>query len=317
MSGLWAGWWLVLWAINDYSPGRYVVHFVVPATIHLMAGLSTGDRDTIARIVATFSRSSGYARWAWSMWLVVPSAIVVSTLVAGFGKYVDLDFARVSSRIGLIVALAGPMAAIVWRRKPREGAIVGFLLFPALTTVLWLGGREVGLLTEFWLQVGFATLLLWAALLAAIAVACVAFGHRSNDSHWNTTVFSMVIVLLTVTLVAQASPPVLAPTYSIQEAARDIGRRYSTVPTIRTMSASSLFLGNSLRYREISRNETRYDLLVVFEHNLASIKFLQSSKADSLVLVYSYPLTVHPRYVVDEQSSGPASIAVYRNYRNM
>ena len=313
MSGLWAGWWLVLWAINDYSPGRYVVHFVVPATIHLMAGLSAGDRHSIARIVATFSRSSGYKRWGWAIWLVVPAAIVVSTLVAAFGKYADLDFFRVSSRIGLIVALAGLMAAGIWRGKPREGAIVGFLLLPVLATALWLGGRELGVLEEFWVHEGFAALVLWVALLFAIAVACVAFGDRSNDSNWNTTVFSVVIALLAVTLFAQASPPIFTPTYSIRDAAKDIGRRYETVPRIRTLNAASLFLGNSLRFREISRNETRYDLLVIFEHNLASTRFIQSSKAENLIRVQTYPISVHPRYVVEEQTIGPVSIAVYRN----
>ena len=55
-SGIWAGWWLLVWSANTYLPGRYQVHFVVPATIHIMAGLSLGGRDFVARIVANLDQ---------------------------------------------------------------------------------------------------------------------------------------------------------------------------------------------------------------------------------------------------------------------
>lgn len=312
MSGLWAGWWLVLWSINDYSPGRYVVHFVVPATIHLMAGLSLGGRDTVARITGSLVQSTGLARAALLTWLVFPSAVLVSTVLAGLGEYVGLELSRASARIALIVALAVLMAAAARRGGPREGVVAGFLIFPVLMTLLWLGGRELGVFNHFWTYDSGASLSLWLALAALIAAACYAMALQPRVPQWNGAVLSIVIVLVAVIFVAEGAHPVIAPTYSIRNAARQIGQQFPGTPEIRTVNASSLFLGNSLRYRELSRDDTRYDVLVIFEHNLSSRRFLQSPRAAGLVRIETYPLTIHPRYELDETKFGPANIAVYR-----
>jgi hypothetical protein len=312
MSGLWAGWWLVLWSINDYSPGRYVVHFVVPATIHIMAGLSLGGRDTIARIAGSLARSKGLTRAALLTWLVVPTAIFVATTVAGLAQYVGLDASRVSTRIAMIVALAGMIAAAASRGGPKEGTTAGFLIFPVLMVLVWLGGRELGVFDVFWNYDPGAGAARWLAVTALIAAACFSLAFRPRAPQWNSAVLLIVIVLLAAIFMAQGAHPVLAPTYSIRDASRQLGKLFSGARTIRTLHASSLFLENDLRYRELARNDIPYDVLVLFEHNRSSRKFLQSPRAVGLVRVQTYPLTIHPRYGVDEATEGPASIAVYK-----
>ena len=107
MSGLWAGWWFIVWWANAYSPGRYVVHLIVPATIHVMAGLSLADRETLSRIDASFRRHSGVVRAALFAWLALPTAVLLATVVAGFAAFAGLDLSRLSSRIALIFVLVG------------------------------------------------------------------------------------------------------------------------------------------------------------------------------------------------------------------
>ena len=81
---------------------------------------------------------------------------------------------------------------------------------------------------------------------------------------------------------------------------------------MRAFGAESLFLGNTLAFRAVVPGETGYDGIVIFEHGLQSRYFLASDRAANLVKVETYPMTVNPRYQLDEDEVGPASIGVYR-----
>jgi hypothetical protein len=313
MSGLWAGWWLVLWTINDYSPGRYVVHFVVPATIHLVAGLSLLGTDTFARIAARLGRRRGLAGAALLVWLVLPSAIFATTILTSLGGSIGVDASRASIRVVVIVALAGLLAvAMRGRGGPGKGAVAGFLTFPVFMALLWLGGRELGSFDAFWkYEIGTGPAV-WLAVSTLVASGCWWVARQQSVPQFSTALFVIVIVLLAATFLWQGAHPVVAPTYSIRDASRQIGQQYSGQAKVLTLNASSLFLGNTLRYREISRDDSRYDVLVLFEHNLSSRKFLQSPRAADLVRVQTYPLTIHPRYEVDATTFGPADVGVYK-----
>ncbi len=309
-SGLWALWWLVLWSVNDYSPGRYVVHFAVPATIHLMAGLSLGSGETFARLAGLLTRTKGSARAAALAWLVLPSAIFLSTVLLGLGEHAGLDLARVSVRVTFIVAIATVLAAVAHRAR-AERAVAGFLAFPVTIALVWLGGRELGAFQHFWSFASGASLALWAAVSTLTAVACGILAPRLEAAEWKTRVQYAVVVCVAAVYLAQGVHPVLAPTYSIRDASRRIERDFPNASQIRTISASSMFLGNRLRFRELARDETGYDLLVMFEHNMSSQRLLASPKAARFERVATYPVIFHPWYAFDESKSGPASIGVF------
>src|SRR4030095_2732757 len=204
------------------------------------------------------ARSSGLTRAALLTWLVFPSAIFVATTVAWLLQYVGLDASRVSTRSAVIVALAGVIAVVVGRRGAKEGAIAGFLIFPVLMALLWLAGRELGVFDVFWKYDLGAAAVRWLTLTAAIAAACFSLAFRPRVPQWDTAVLSVVVVLLAAIFMAQGAHPVLAPTYSIRDASRQIGKLFSGAPTIRTLHASSLFLENELRYRELARKDIPY-----------------------------------------------------------
>ena len=114
-------------------------------------------------------------------------------------------------------------------------------------------------------------------------------------------------------------PPLrfFAPTYSIRDASRELGRQLAAAFDVRTVAAASLFLDNTLRYRERACNETdrddqsRCDAVVVFEHNLMARKFLRSAGAANLDRIRTFPVKIHPHYRVDEVKDGSAQIALY------
>ena len=315
MSGLWAAWCFIVWWANEYSPGRYVVHLIVPATIHVVAGLSLADHETLSRIAAGFRRRSGVARAALFAWLALPTAVLLATALAGFAAFVAWDLSRLSSRIALIAVLAGLIGIVPYRNESMRVVVAGFLTFPVLATVLWLGGRDLQVFHQFWEFNSAAAVAAWTVTMGLALAASVVLAIWPHASH--VLAGASVLVLIAGIFLAQAAPAIFAPTYSIRDASRDLGRQLATAHDIRTVAAASLFLENTLRYRErrceeIDRDDKRCDAMVVFEHNLMARKFLQSAGAAHLNRVRTYPLKIHPHYEVNEGKDGPAQIALYR-----
>ena len=316
MSGLWAAWWFIVWWANEYSPGRYVVHLIVPATIHVMAGLSLADRETLPRIADGFSRRSGLARAAMSAWLALPAAVVLATIFAGFAAFAGWDLSRVLSRMVLIVALTGLVAIVPYRSESMRAVVAGLLILPVLATALWLAGRDLQLFRQFWEFESPANMVAWAVTMGFALVASVGLAIRPRAPP-QALAKASILVLVGGTFLAQAAPAILAPTYSIRDASRDLGRQLATALDIRTVSAASLFLENTLPYSERRCDENdrlhqRCDAVVVFEHNLSGRRFLQSAGAANLMRIQTYPLKIHPHYEVNESRDGPAQIAIFR-----
>jgi hypothetical protein len=119
------------------------------------------------------------------------------------------------------------------------------------------------------------------------------------------------IGLLAAIFFAQSVPAIVRPTYSIRNASLDLQQRFTAGAEVRTFSAESLFLANQLKFRAYSRGESSYDGIVIFEHGLPSRLFL-ANRGANLVRVETYPLQINPRYLVEEDRYGPASIAVYK-----
>ena len=122
-SGIWAGWWLLVWSANTYLPGRYLVHFVVPATIHIMAGLSLGGRATVARIVANLDQYHRLTRAAALCWLVLPSAIVLSSVAAGLAGVAGWNADRLWERTAIVAVLAALLTSLEYFRQVDERSI--------------------------------------------------------------------------------------------------------------------------------------------------------------------------------------------------
>lgn len=314
MSAVWAGWWLAVWVGNAYSPGRYVVHFIVPATLNVMAGLTLADRDTVGRIAAGLARQGAIARAIKLLWLALPTAILLATILASLGPLVGWDASRVGARVALLALLVVLSVAAMLRWPPREAAVASLLVAPVVAMLLWLAGREAGVFRHFWVDAGPARTT-WA-LTVMLCYAAIHVLARRRGLQQAGVLKPAVLVLVAGPLLVQAAPAMIAPTYSIRDASRDIGLRFACAAEARTMSAASMFLENPLRYRELTRNELQrderpYDILVLFDHNGLAQRFLRGDDAAKLTRLEQYRLQVHPRYEIDEVREGAAQISVY------
>ncbi len=310
-SGAWAAWWLMVWSGNGYLPGRYIVHFIVPATIHLMAGLSLAGPHTLAAIVATLGRQRGPARYAVLAWLVLPSAILLASVAAGFAAFAGLDATRLAVRLMLIAMFVGAMVTAVSRRMPEEGWIRGLLMLPIGLTLIWLVGREMGWYRQLWPTDSILHAAIWATLSGLTIAVCAAWSGRPLATNGLAIVGCGAIAAITAVFFAQSASAILAPTFSIHDASQKLQQQLATATEIRTFNAESLFLANHLRFHTAAPNDSKFDALVIFEHGIQSRNFLAWGRAAHLVLVRRFPIAVNSRYELDEAKDGPASIAIF------
>lgn len=313
-SGAWAGWWLVVWSGGNYLPGRYVVHFVVPATIHIVAGISLLRPDLLTAMASGFSRR-GIMRCASLAWLAFPTAIVLAAMSAGSLEPAGWDPSRLTVR-GLSIAVwTGVLMLVAWRWRDRESVVAWFLAFPLASTLLYLAGREFGFFERFWqIAVGpepVPAAWLAAGLAAAIALVVAVLAQRPPTGRTRGPLAWTVVVALATVLLLQSAPALMTPTYSIRSASRDIGRQIAPSMQVRTLGAESLFLANTVRFRTLQPDDRNYDALVIFEHGALSKRFLTKGGADALERIATYPVARHRRYPTQEELYGPASIALF------
>jgi hypothetical protein len=310
-SGAWALWWLVAWSGSNYLPGRYVIHFVVPATIHVVAGVALLRRDLPDAIATAMHQGRGWRRALALGWLVVPTAVLLAALGAGWLDRVEVDSSRLAARIGTIVIAALVLGLVVRRGCDRPLVVAWLLAFPFVFVALWLAGRELGGLEHFWqpatamdppLVLGLVTL---AALVAAV------LARLASKEQGRPLLAIGAVAMLGGVLLLQSAPALLAPTYSVRDASLDLGRRLATATQVRNFSAESMFLANRVRYRTLQSTDRGYDALVIFEHGAQSARFLGSGRAGGLERVMTYPILHHPRYRTQESLFGPASVALF------
>ncbi len=311
-SGMWAGWWLVIWSSIEYLPGRYVVHFIVPATIHIMAGLSLARHSTLARIGTTLGEGRRLMKAMSLSWLVLPSALIGATLLLGLGEIVGWSLSRVAARIALIVALTGLLVAVAWHGASKERIVAAFLFLPVSMTLIWLGGRELGVFRLFWDFDTPTGLTVWALCAGTSVAACFMVVSRPRVRRLRGVAESCVVAYIAAVFLTQGGRPIIAPTYSIRDASRQLEQQISGAKAVRNVGADSLFLENRMRYGGPSGDLDSIDGIVVFEHGRVSRRFFDSGQSANFVRVRTYPLTINPRYEVNEGKFGPANIAVFR-----
>ena len=288
------------------------MHWIVPATIHIMAGLSLAGRDTFRRIAATLREQRGWVQPLLLAWLVFPSAIFVAAVAVGLAEFGGWDLSRLLQRITLIVVLTGGLAIAMRRQRLPSSVIAAFLLSPVVLTLAWLAGRELGVVESFWRFDSVMVFGVWIAIVASTFVACAVLGRQLEDGQGLGMMRAAVVVTLAAVFIAQDAPPILRPSYSIRNASLALQQRFPAGSVVRTFGAESLFLANTLEFRAVAPGETGYDVIVIYEHGLQSRLFRASTWATNLVQIQSYPLTVNPRYPIDKEKFGPASIGVYQ-----
>lgn len=304
-SAVWAGWSVLIWAVNAYAPGRYVVHVIVPAALHLMAALSLADAETPARIEARLLHATGAARAAWLVWLVLPAAVLAASCLVGVAALAGLDATRVGPRVALIAASVLALGLVAHRAGMGQHASRWFLLAPAVAALAWYLGWEFGVFRQFWEDQPQVSTLLWL-LTCALAVAVAAVHSHASPAR-RGAVQAIILVAAASALLLRGMLPLWTPTYTIRDASRDLGRLLPSLThdELVVHSAATLLLDNKLRYRELFAENEAFDWLLVFENNGNARRALRRVAGLPGARYRDYAFAFDPRYAIDLGKDGP------------
>lgn len=308
-SAIWAIGSLLIWSTLQYVPQRYLVHIIVPLVVHLVAGLALWQRLGPAHVMNRIDQSKKSAGIAFCAWLVLPTAVVVSTVALDVAGIIGI---QEKLRYNLFAIAAAACILVPWVRVRRTGGIsaVPFLVFPVVTAISWMAADEI---LENFLPDAFATHHLPAIhlmILSGFAWWCFGRSKSAAATLIDVRMKTLLASVVFAGLVAESAYELLWPTYSIRDASRSIGRLFPGDGTIRTTNAASFLLETKLRFRE----GPPWDA-----HDAGIIAYYQPRiSTEGFISLAEYRLASHPLFCTRPDRDGAriepcdAIIYVYR-----
>jgi hypothetical protein len=308
-SAIWSGFYLPIMLSLDYFPERYKVHVLVPLAINIAAGVSLATVGGRAPASPTEARPSTARRLIVLALAAVPAAAVWAPALAGIALRMGVDATRF--RIQLVcVLVAGILTAWSARRfSSVSRPPLMLFVFPIAAIIGWMVCVRVDLdAGRFWPVPGGNSVAWWTAglpITAAATTGLVAISRQWTRERWLRLVPAAALCYA-VLGVARIAPAYVAPTFTIAQASRSLGRSLaSATGLIATANAEGLFNDNTLPYRAIvGRTWPPYRpefLVTVFVFNDP-----QGLLGSEYCLAASYPLYTSP------EAARPALLRVYR-----
>jgi len=308
LSGIWVAGWFIVWAPLEYMPSRYSVHCILPLAIHLVAGLSLWRTIGLARVLASINVLR--ARWgiAFFVWLVLPTAVIVGTLIMALAGLAGVANDRLVYKLFAIVAIAGVLAVLARATRPSEGAVTGFIAFALAAALLGMTIDQVGAIALSRFAAKQVLPVVELTMLGGVAWYCLATSTSFAGLLERTSAKALLCSPALVGLLLQSVPVLLQPTYSIRDASRNTARLFPRVVLLQSARAGSLLLETRIPYRDAISQDTVVDGLLTYDRRIRP--------GPEFVLVTTYRLVVHPRFYLWSNpvlESGTALVNVYRN----
>jgi len=241
-TAVWSLWALLVWATEAYSPGRYLVHVLLPLTLHAIVVATIWQRGGGEHALRSLMSAPGRAGLLRTTWLALPTGLLLGSAAARVAvSWALFDVSRLSHRAALLLVVVVLVTLMAGLLRSRRVAVRVLLTFPGLFGAFWLINSQFERPLGFWVGGStFEQVTFWAM---ALLVAGASLNQRYKS-------VAVVIAVLIVAAGAYASSIIGSPTYSIRDASRDLGRRYASGDLLCSVQAGSLFLENKLRYRD-------------------------------------------------------------------
>jgi hypothetical protein len=249
---VWTVTFMVVMFVQAYFPIRYMAHIFVPLSLVAAFSVARLEAAGLRELTASVRGLSGLHKVLAVGLVCLPTIAVVApvaaALLGGFGVPTEC----LSTRL-LALVLTGPpilMMAPRWLRGERGVGVA--LAFPIAATLGWLmawAWSEGGV--TFWPDVdtGYGWLawtLILALLFGAIHTSVgLALRRGSNPIRAGG---ALAALLWMVAWAGLTMPGLLAPSYSLRDAARDLPARLPPAAELHQFRADSLFIGNALDY---------------------------------------------------------------------
>jgi hypothetical protein len=253
-SAVWASGWLMLAAVLDYFPARYIFHALVPLSVNVGAGWSLlGARDASAQADGD-SPPPRSRRVLGLVWLAAPAAVMLAPAVTGLLGYAGVPVSRFSIMSASIVALVLISIPLVLRFARLDGAVAFLSTFGVASLVVWLLAFHWGVAARFWPDAGALDPLV-VVIAAAVATAVVAGGlfrarSAARAATFQATPIAVGMAAIAILGMVQSLPPIVSPSYTLAEAGRELDTLLADRDGVWTNRAASVFLGTGLKYHE-------------------------------------------------------------------
>lgn len=311
-SLIWVIGWLLVSALMNYFPPRYVQHVLVPLIIHLVSAITLIQRADNAAFVSPADAAPARRNVFFALWIAFPMAVLASPFITGLLDLTDLVTDRLRERIAVIMAVGIVLAITIVKQRHRLWVWFGAYVLPLVTALVWICAVSFGAADRhFWAPAAREILLPWMAILAIAALITIAaFAGFRRKLRLPAPFAYAYLSVLVGTWVWEIAPNYLERSYTIADASVDLGRVLRESESVSVRDAASLFIANRIPYsEEIIRDPLPEYLVVAFDRS-------DQNLLNDYVLERTYELRIDSDYLystdgahpLDETSTFPAKV---------
>lgn len=319
-SAIWYGMYAPLMVSLEYFPDRYKIHILVAIAVNLAAGISIFQTSGLSRGAGALRFTEPGRRLLGLPLVALPTAVLWAPVLVELVTLFGPDPERLRVKVACMVAALLGTLWIVFRRAAAGRALLFFIVFPIVGTLLWLVTSKTGLTdATFWPVTGGTSLTWWmfGPWASALIAGIIARGGFGWSPALRVALISAAALCYAALSLAQVLPWYTNPHYSIRQASRDLGTSAAgETGVIVTSGAEGLFNGNALPYRTLLGKTwpARKPEIIVIAFQFADPEGLLERDYD---LVSSYRLSVSPEYLDNRATmvDADAPVEIVRVYR--
>ena len=250
---VWASGWILMWAVLDYFPERYVAHVHLPLVLAWGAGLSCLSTAEADDSLPTIESVDGWARFGLAAILAVPLAVLMAPAVAGaiaaFGPGTD----HFRHRVLLIIALIAVVGTSLVGSWSRGRAVTVAVALPLAASSIWLLTTAAGVApSTFWTVSGPGHLAVWLGVFSFSGLLiAVAFVMKAPARHRIVPWVSSFGAFLALFWLGSGVLRISERTHVGNEVVDYLTASFPSDTRIMSHEAASLFLDTPFRYGEM------------------------------------------------------------------
>lgn len=250
---VWASGWILMWAVLDYFPERYVAHVHLPLILAWGAGLSSFATAEADDSVPSIESVDGWARFGLAAILAVPLAVLMAPAVSGGLTGFGFGIEHFRHRILLVIALTAIVGTGLVGSWSRGRVVVLAVALPVSVSAIWLLTSAVGVApSTFWAVSGLSDLAVWLGMfvLSGLLIAAVHI-RKAPTRHLVAPWVSSFGAFLALFWLASGVLRISERTHVGREVVDYLTASFPADTRIMTHEAASLLLDTPFRYGEM------------------------------------------------------------------
>lgn len=296
--------WVIIYFLMmqslSYFPGRYKIHILIPMAVIITAGISLFQQVGVIKVVESFTKGKSRSQVFRIFILSFPTSVFISPLIIYLLTQAFTNSDRLLYKIACIILLSFVITTLLYIIRFNKKIICFFLVFPIVVGACWqllwafsAGRYHFWINSESLLHPVVWTFTLLITLITSVVLVCVIY--KLSHVFLRRVIIIVSIFCLTISFV-RISPCYLSPQYTIKDTSEKIGTLLAGSSSVACISASSLFIGNSIPYRWFGSGIAQNDFPEFI------VKAFNRPKVFDIILrkyrpIQKYKLYIAPEYV--------------------